>query len=159
MKVLFNTEGNKFIGMGAFYDCTILAEKFRERFNAKIKFLISHDSEKVVKSVLLNGYDVERVDMRETEKFLNSVKEFKPDVVVQNLLNLKEDYMEGLNKLKVKIVDISHKMVATRAGLGWIGKADLFISSRFGPRLRLVSILINKKPFIFISNKYFGKMP
>jgi len=36
---------------------------------------------------------------------------------------------------------LSHKMVATRAGLGWIGKSDLFISNLFGPRLRLVSIL------------------
>jgi len=38
--------------------------------------------------------------------------------------------------------DLSHKMVATRAGLGWIGKTDLFISKDFGPRLRLVSILL-----------------
>ncbi|HUS85917.1 MAG TPA: hypothetical protein VMW76_01655 [Bacteroidales bacterium] len=43
-------------------------------------------------------------------------------------------------------VDISHKMVATRAGLGWIGKTDLFLSKEFGPRLRLVSLLINQKP-------------
>jgi epoxyqueuosine reductase len=39
--------------------------------------------------------------------------------------------------------DFSHKMAATRAGLGWIGKTDLFISERFGPRLRLVSILVD----------------
>jgi len=39
--------------------------------------------------------------------------------------------------------ELSHKMVATRAGLGWIGKTDLFISREFGPRLRLVSILTN----------------
>jgi len=38
-------------------------------------------------------------------------------------------------------VKVSHKMVATRAGLGWIGKSDLFISNTFGPRLRLVSML------------------
>jgi epoxyqueuosine reductase QueG len=38
--------------------------------------------------------------------------------------------------------DLSHKMIATRAGLGWIGKTDLFISKEFGPRLRLVSILL-----------------
>jgi epoxyqueuosine reductase QueG len=38
--------------------------------------------------------------------------------------------------------DLSHKMVATRAGLGWIGKTDLFISKKIGPRLRLVSILV-----------------
>jgi len=54
---------------------------------------------------------------------------------------------EFIDNTKTLTVDISHKMVATRAGLGWIGKADLFISSRFGPRLRLVSILINKKPY------------
>ena len=36
---------------------------------------------------------------------------------------------------------VSHKMIATRAGLGWIGKTDLFISKKFGPRLRLVSLL------------------
>ncbi|MFC2102717.1 4Fe-4S double cluster binding domain-containing protein [Bacteroidota bacterium] len=39
--------------------------------------------------------------------------------------------------------ELSHKMVATRAGLGWIGKTALFISTKFGPRLRLVSILTN----------------
>jgi epoxyqueuosine reductase len=39
--------------------------------------------------------------------------------------------------------NLSHKMVATRAGLGWIGKSDLFVSKAFGPRLRLVSILTN----------------
>jgi len=42
-------------------------------------------------------------------------------------------------------VPVSHKMVATRAGLGWIGKSDLFISKAFGPRLRLVSILTNTR--------------
>ena len=36
---------------------------------------------------------------------------------------------------------LSHKMVATRAGLGWIGKTGLFVSHQFGPRLRLVSVL------------------
>ena len=35
----------------------------------------------------------------------------------------------------------SHKMVATRAGIGWIGKTDLLISKKFGPRIRLASIL------------------
>lgn len=44
--------------------------------------------------------------------------------------------------------EISHKMVATRAGLGWIGKSDLLISTRFGPRLRLVTILLADNPGI-----------
>jgi len=37
----------------------------------------------------------------------------------------------------------SHKMAATRAGLGWIGKTDLLISRKFGPRLRLATILVD----------------
>jgi epoxyqueuosine reductase QueG len=37
----------------------------------------------------------------------------------------------------------SHKMVGTRAGLGWIGKTDLFVSRKFGPRLRLASLLVD----------------
>ncbi|MCX7679871.1 MAG: 4Fe-4S dicluster domain-containing protein [Spirochaetes bacterium] len=40
----------------------------------------------------------------------------------------------------------SHKMAATRAGLGWIGKSDLFISKKFGPRLRLATVLC-ERPF------------
>jgi epoxyqueuosine reductase len=43
-------------------------------------------------------------------------------------------------KLRFKI---SHKMVATHSGLGWIGKTDLFISKKFGPRVRLASVLID----------------
>jgi epoxyqueuosine reductase len=49
-------------------------------------------------------------------------------------------YIESLS------YDISHKMVATRAGLGWIGKTDLLISKAFGPRLRLVTILLVQDP-------------
>lgn len=45
--------------------------------------------------------------------------------------------------LKTLRYKISHKMIATRAGLGWIGKTDLFVSNDFGPRVRLVSILID----------------
>jgi len=48
--------------------------------------------------------------------------------------------------LKSLSYDISHKMVATRAGLGWIGKTDLLISKKFGPRLRLVTILLDRDP-------------
>lgn len=38
----------------------------------------------------------------------------------------------------------SHKMAATRAGLGWIGKTDLMITRKFGPRVRFTSILLEK---------------
>lgn len=35
----------------------------------------------------------------------------------------------------------SHKMAATRAGLGWIGKSALLVTPEFGPAVRLGSLL------------------
>ena len=49
-----------------------------------------------------------------------------------------DDYPQTLRQ------KFSHKMVGTRAGLGWIGKTDLFISERFGPRVRLASVLTSQ---------------
>jgi epoxyqueuosine reductase len=40
-------------------------------------------------------------------------------------------------------LNFSHKMAATRAGLGWIGKTDLLVSEKFGPRIRLATVLTN----------------
>jgi epoxyqueuosine reductase len=51
---------------------------------------------------------------------------------------LDQDYYKTLT------CDFSHKMAATRAGLGWIGKTALFVSEKFGPRLRLVTILVDR---------------
>lgn len=34
----------------------------------------------------------------------------------------------------------AHKTAATSAGLGWIGKTALFVSSRFGPAVRLATV-------------------
>jgi epoxyqueuosine reductase QueG len=50
---------------------------------------------------------------------------------------LAQDYLQTLR------YDFSHKMAATRAGIGWIGKTDLLVSRQFGPRLRLASILVD----------------
>lgn len=41
----------------------------------------------------------------------------------------------------------SHKMAATRAGLGWVGKTDLLVTHRFGPRVRLATVLTSDPVF------------
>lgn len=46
-----------------------------------------------------------------------------------------------------------HKTAAVMAGLGWIGRSGLFISSRFGPRLRLGTILTDM-PFNTVSEAF-----
>ncbi len=38
---------------------------------------------------------------------------------------------------------VSHKHVAVRAGLGWIGRNNLLVSPQFGSRQRLITVLTN----------------
>ncbi len=38
---------------------------------------------------------------------------------------------------------VSHKHVAAKAGLGWIGRNNLLVSSSFGSRQRLITVLTN----------------
>ena len=39
----------------------------------------------------------------------------------------------------------SFKFAAVNAGLGWIGKNDVVITEKYGPRVRLSAILINEQ--------------
>ena len=41
------------------------------------------------------------------------------------------------------IAKLPHKTVATRAGLGWIGKCALLVTKRFGSAVRLTTVLTN----------------
>ncbi|MBR4442253.1 MAG: epoxyqueuosine reductase [Clostridia bacterium] len=41
------------------------------------------------------------------------------------------------------LAPFSFKYAATRAGLGWIGKNDVVITKRYGPRVRLSAVLID----------------
>lgn len=52
-----------------------------------------------------------------------------------------DDIPEGFGK--TLRMNFSHKMAATRSGLGWIGKTDLLVSEKFGPRIRLATVLTN----------------
>jgi epoxyqueuosine reductase len=83
---------------------------------------VNNDLAQLTKAISgeLNQYDIETSDIDPT------VSTAELDSIYFNTLR----------------TDLSHKMVATRAGLGWIGKTDLFVSKIFGPRVRLVSILL-----------------
>ena len=60
-------------------------------------------------------------------------------------------YAQTTDRVKIseeKISPIPHKTVATRAGIGWIGKNCLLVTPQFGSAIRLSSILTNA-PLIY----------
>ncbi|MCK4546723.1 MAG: epoxyqueuosine reductase [Candidatus Eisenbacteria sp.] len=54
---------------------------------------------------------------------------------------LEEDPPPGDPYHQTLSASFPHKTAATRSGLGWIGKTALFVSDRFGPRVRLATVL------------------
>jgi epoxyqueuosine reductase len=60
---------------------------------------------------------------------------------IKPTVNDEELDVEYLRTLRT---DFSHKMAATRAGMGWIGKTDLLVTEEFGPRVRLGTLLIDR---------------
>ncbi len=46
-----------------------------------------------------------------------------------------------MKEIGVNRTELPHKTVATRAGLGWIGKCALLVTRQFGSAVRLTSFL------------------
>ncbi|MHC1684221.1 MAG: 4Fe-4S double cluster binding domain-containing protein [Clostridiaceae bacterium] len=81
-------------------------------------------------------YDVTTKTKVTMKKVTEALKDFliKEDV---NYLVPEEKINENL------VSQFSHKLAATYAGLGWIGKNSTFITDEYGPRVRLVTIFVD----------------
>ena len=71
-------------------------------------------------------------------------------IALKTASRLEQDGYRSLPIPASQIVDtkdfrgaLSHKAVARMAGLGWQGKSLLLVTPRFGPRVRLVTVLTN----------------
>ena len=93
----------------------------------------------------IDYYDLYNSVNNELNEKVNTIAESLKEIGVNALpikatLHEHEIDKESRETLRFKL---SHKMCATQSGLGWIGKTDLLISKRFGPRVRLASVLID----------------
>ncbi len=138
-------EENKYLV--GFSDMTdLLAEKYKG-FNFAV--VVGKKLDDRIMDAVAGGPTLEYYrHYRQTNKILSGIthkisKKLKslsiPNLVIEPTLSSKVLRSTYYNTLRY---DFSHKMAATRAGLGWIGKTGLFISEKFGPRLRLAAILI-----------------
>lgn len=130
-------EGAVELGFADISDCT-----FKKGFNSGIVFYLNYKPE-VIKSIK-NGPTEEYFDYfqklnnnldelaTKTESFLIK-KGFKAYAQTNERINL--DLIED-NQSK-----LPHKTIATKAGLGWIGKSALFVTNSYGSAIRLSSVL------------------
>lgn len=122
------------------YACTDISySPFAQKYRSALVFAVPYEEQ-----LTLERYTEERFEnsicnaKRKLEEILGkierllseeSVKYYIPPVAQQN-----EEELEAV---------FSFKYAAVNAGLGWIGKNDVLITEKYGPRVRLSAVLID----------------
>jgi epoxyqueuosine reductase len=147
---------DKDIFLYGFADLTGLLDNKYSRFNAGISILRKLDDDII--NALKSGPTEEyynlykKVNIELADLVRNISRELKQNGI--NCAAVKPTFDESeldINYNKTLRTELSHKMLATRAGLGWIGKTDLLVSYKWGPGARLASVLLEYP--VQISNK------
>lgn len=136
----------KLISQGAsivgFADLSIIPEQNRREF--KYGIIIGVALNPMIVSLIKNEPIQEYYDECErVDELLNILNEYVSEI-------LKGYGYEALAKTQsvVKIdnnkrTELPHKTIATRAGIGWIGKGALLVTEEFGSAIRISSALTN----------------
>lgn len=125
-----------------FADLSVIPKQDRRRFNYGIIIGVALNPRVV--SLIKNGPIQEYYNEGErVDKLLNALDKYAQEI-------LKGYGYDALAKTQsvVKIdnnkrTELPHKTIATRAGIGWIGKCALLITEEFGSAVRISSVLTN----------------
>ena len=131
---LLENEGCKIFG---FADLHILPMSVRQGFDTGIVMGVPYTA-KGMKENLENNPNRFDNDSGETfeplERFEKSVIKFLKEKGFKVSTNYRKTAFSG---------GVSHKMVGTLAGIGWIGRLAILTTKKYGPALRLTAVLSN----------------
>ena len=108
LRILFNTEGNNYLGMGHIYECIRLGNKFKEKYNPEILYLLSSDSKPGIKKIQEAGDEIKTVERDDFDSYIERIRKFNPNVVINDILYVKKEYMQRLSSLDSLIVNMEH---------------------------------------------------
>ncbi len=97
-RIVFVVAGHTAIGMGHIYRALTLAQEIHEH---EIIFLCTAESELAVKNITELDYPT----FLQNGNLLENVLELQPDLVINDMLNTEKDYVLGLKKRNIKVVN------------------------------------------------------
>lgn len=135
-------EGASLVG---FADLTPLSPESRQSLDYAVSIGVALNPA-VIRRIGLNGpgheYSYEKV---RANGFLNYLGELTVELLQgrgYTAVSLGADQLNTVDQ-KTLSTQLPHKTVATRAGLGWIGKPALLVTEEYGSALRLNTVLTN----------------
>lgn len=116
-RILFRVDGGGGVGMGHVYRSLAVADALRGSSKADIAFLMQAHPAEGLQVVSASGYPVRLVD-EDAERWIDAVRDFSPDVLVNDLPRLEDRYLRGLSHLgaaTVNLVDTLDDLERTEA--------------------------------------------
>jgi len=104
-RVLFRADGGPSLGMGHVFRSLAIADVLRGNTRAEIAFLMSAAHEPGVRTVTDHGYDVRTVGPGVPE-CLEAIREFAPDILINDLPALDETYLREVSHLPTTTVNL-----------------------------------------------------
>ena len=146
-KIVFRCKGGHHIGWGHIMRCLSLARWLKGKY--KVYFVINQDA-KVCEFIREKGFPVfevseRRNDKKFEEKIINTVLSLEPHLVVNDIRNTSQEYMQALKMRNIKIINFDDTSNNVKM-------ANVFIDANkkekvgkcFGPSFILLSSIYSK---------------
>ncbi len=98
-RILFRVDGSRVMGMGHVYRSLAVAEALREGSRAEIAFLMSADHAEGIATISKSGYPVRVFRSGGLESLIDSIRDFAPSVVINDLPLVEDTYLRSLARL------------------------------------------------------------
>ncbi len=105
-RILFRVDGSRVRGMGHVYRSLAVAEALREGSRAEIAFLMSADHAEGIATVSKSGYPVRVFKSGGLEVLIDSIQDFAPSVVINDLPLVEETYLRSLARLGTVTINL-----------------------------------------------------
>jgi len=105
-RILFRVDGSKVRGMGHVYRSLAVAEALREGSRAEVAFLMSADHAEGIATVSKSGYPVRVFKSGGLEVLIDSIQDFAPSVVINDLPLVEETYLRSLARLGTVTINL-----------------------------------------------------
>jgi spore coat polysaccharide biosynthesis predicted glycosyltransferase SpsG/CMP-N-acetylneuraminic acid synthetase len=117
-RVLFRVDGGPHQGMGHVYRSLAIAEALRASSRADVAFLMNAEHGQAIVTLSRAGYPVRVVGDGRPETFLDHIRDFAPEIVINDLYSPRDEaaYLRGLAHLgatTVNLVDTAADLEAT----------------------------------------------
>ncbi|NHJ20058.1 MAG: hypothetical protein EAX91_03870 [Candidatus Lokiarchaeota archaeon] len=151
LKILIRVDGYNEIGLGHIYRSITLANRLNEH---DILFVSIEEYKLGIKLIEKNNFDLKTI--KNDKELFNIITEFKPTIIINDILDTKKKYIEDLKKLKLFVVNFEDLGDGSKL-------ADLLINALYEERRSKTThywgkdYYILREEFLKIEHKYIQK--